>query len=186
MGCVFRLAVAAALLLAVTPRAASAIPIVVAEFRWDATLLDPGVECDAGDPSCEATAATYLSTYSLTGLWDGPEPAPTLGGTVALGGSTGFDWLPITFDAGYFDQLGLIESLPTFALTTVFFDFGGEVRSLTALLDAPGFATLSFDSDDVPSAGVPEPGTMSLLGLGLATFVLQTARRTRRRRSLAS
>ena len=186
MGTLVRLGVVTTLLLAATPRAAAAIPILVAEFRWDATPLDPGVECDPGDAGCEAVPPTYLSTYSLTGLWDGPDPAPGLSGTVGLGGSTGFDWLPIAVDTGYFDQLALIESLPTFALTTISFEFGGVTRSLSALLEAPGFATLSFDTDDTPATGVPEPGTMTLFGLGLGALVLTTLRRARTARTQAS
>src|SRR5690349_2686505 len=158
MRALVRLAVVTTLLLAAAPRTASAIPVLVAEFRWDATLIDPGVACAPDGAACEAVAATYDSTSALAGLWDGPDAAPVLAGNVALGGSVGFDWLPISFDTGYFDQLALVESLPTFALTTIFFEFGGETRTLAALLDAPGFATLAFDTDDIPSAGVPEPG----------------------------
>ena len=186
MRALVRLAIVTTLLLAAAPRSASAIPVLVAEFRWDATLLDPGVECSPDDPACEAVAATYLSTYSLTGLWDGPDAAPVLTGNVGLGGAAGFDWLPISFDTGYFDQLALVEALPTFALTNILFEFGGQTRTLSALLDAPGFATLSFDTDDTPTAGVPEPGTVSLIGLGLGCLALAIRRRPRTRAPLVS
>jgi hypothetical protein len=178
MRVVARLAFAAALLL--TPALAEAIPIVVAEFRWDAELVDPGVECDPADATCQAVAATYLSTYSLTGLWDDVSAPPTLTGTVDLTGGTPFDWLPISFDAGYFDQFAIVDLLPSSALTTIFFDFGGQTMSLSALLAVPGAATLTFDPDTL-SAGVPEPGTLMLFGTGIVGLIHSAARRRNRR-----
>lgn len=170
--------IVAALLLA--PAIADAAPILVAEFRWDAELVDPGRECDAGDPLCEAIAPVYLSTYSLTGLWDDVSAPPTLTGNVGLGGGGGFDWLPISFDAGYFDQFAIADLLPATAMTTIFFDFGGRTLSLSALLGAPGSATLSFDPE-TSAAPIPEPGTLTLFAAGLAGLVRSAARRRNRR-----
>jgi len=173
-----RLAVVVALLLA--PAMAEAAPILVAEFRWDAELVDPGVECDPADPLCEAIAPTYLSTYSLTGLWDDISAPPILAGGVALAGTPAFDWLPISFDAGYFDQFAIADLLPATAMTTIFFDFGGRTLSLSALLGAPGSATLTFDPD-ATAAPIPEPGTLTLFGAGLACLARGAARRRTRR-----
>lgn len=173
-----RLGVVAALLLA--PAIADAAPILVAEFRWDAELVDPGLDCDPADPGCVAIAPTYLSTYSLTGLWDDVSAPPTLTGAVGLGNGTAFDWLPISFDSGYFDQFAIADLLPATAATTIFFDFGGDTRSLSALLGAPGSATLSFDPGTA-AAPVPEPGTLVLFGAGLAALARSAARRRNRR-----
>jgi hypothetical protein len=155
-----------ALLIAI-PRLAGAATITVAEFRWDAELVDPGLLCDAGDPDCQARAAVFLSTYTLTGLWDDASPGPTLTGAVALGDGNGFDWLAISPDTGYFDQLAFETPLPDSASTTILFDFDGVSRSLSALLTTPGFALLQFDVADTTEP-VPEPGTLTLVGLGLA------------------
>ncbi len=182
MRVVTRLGLLVALFGSLAPRSAEAIPIIVAEFRWEAFLTDPGSACDPGDTGCVPVDPTHFSTYSLTGLWDGLEPAPTLTGGVTLGGGSPFDWLPVSPDAGYFDQLGMDGILPTFASTTIFFDFRGETMSLSALLDGPGFATLGFDAPEV--AAVPEPGTLALLALGLAGIAGRRARRTRAPRPL--
>ena len=177
MRLVARLGVVVALLLA--PRFAEAVPIVVAEFRWDVDLLDPGVECEASDPGCEPVSAAYLSTYSLTGLWDDASAPPTLTGTVDLAGGVTFDWLPLSFELGYFDQLAIAGPLPATAMTTLLFDFGGELRSLSALLAGPGAATLTFDPD-AADAAVPEPGTLTLFGAGFAILLRGAARRRNR------
>ena len=160
------------------PCLAGAATITVAEFRWDAELVDPGVICNNGDPECQPTAPLFLATYTLTGLWDDAAPPPTLTGTVALGDGTAFDWLAISPDTGYFDQLAFLTPLPDSASTTIVFDFAGS-RSLSALLTAPGFALLQFDAPDTspPPAPVPEPGTLALIGFGLAG-VARMGRRT--------
>jgi hypothetical protein len=161
------------------PHLAEAAPIIVAEFRWDAELFDPGVACDPADAACVAVDPTHFSVYSLTGLWDGAPPEPTLTGTLTLGTGATFDWLSIPSAAG-FDQLAFTDLLPATAFTTILFDFGGETRSLSALLGAPGSATLSFDPD-AAAAPIPEPGTLTLFGAGLASLIRSAVRRRNRR-----
>ena len=162
-----RVSLLAAVCLAL-PAAASAAPIIVGEFRWDVVLLDAGAEPDV--------PPLFSSTYSITGLWDGADPAPTLTGVLSLGDGSSIDWFPID-GLGGFDQVGFfLDSLPTLAATTtIFFDFGGETRTLFASLTDPGGALLQFDPDQTgtgtPPAPVPEPGTLGLLGLGLAAAI---------------
>ena len=157
-------------LLTAIPRLAGAATITVAEFRWDAELVDPGLICDADDPECQPIAPVFLSTYTLTGLWDDASQGPILTGTVALADGNGFDWLAISPDTGYLDQLAFETQLPDSASTTIVFDFDGVSRSLSALLTAPGFAVLQFDTPEPPPPvdPVPEPGTLTLVGLGMA------------------
>jgi hypothetical protein len=156
-----RISLLAAAVTIALPAAAGAAPIVVGEFRWDVTQIDD---------------ALFSSVYSLTGLWDGADPAPTLTGTLDLSDGTSIDWFAVD-GLGGFDQVGVfLDSFPTLtATTTVFFDFGGETRSLFVSLSDPGGALLTFDPDQTGSdpgpAPVPEPGTLGLVGLGLATII---------------
>ena len=151
-------------LLTAAPQVAGASTITVAEFRWDAELVDPGRSCDGGDPSCEPGAAVFLSTNTLTGLWDGPAPGPALTGSVAFADGNGFDWVAISPETGYVDQLAFETLLPASAATTVLFEFAGS-RSLSAVLTAPGFALLQFETQ---VETVPEAGPLMLIALGVA------------------
>jgi hypothetical protein len=99
---------------------------------------------------------------------------------VTFGGAV-IPWLQLTVDTGYFDQL-LADGVPTQALTSIVFDFLGETKTLSALLDAPGFAILSFDVSSTPTDPnpVPEPGTFVLSVIGLGTLYRSLSRRRER------
>jgi PEP-CTERM motif len=174
-----RLTLLTCLAIALHAAPAAAIPINVAEFRWDADVI-PGTVCDIGDTGCTPTDPITQSLFSLTGLWDyDAVAAPTLGGVVTLDGAVEIPWLDISANAG-FDQFA-IGGLPLSAATTIFFDFLGETRSLSAILTEPGFALLSFDYEPpvTPPSPVPEPGTIGLLGIGLAVVSRTLSRRHR-------
>lgn len=158
------------------PSVAEAASINVAEFRWE-TLADPGVECPPADPLCVPVDPSVVSLFSLTNIWDGPAPGPTLFDTrltLPSGGQDFFDLEPeFPFD---FDQLAEL-GIPPFATVDVSFSFEHTIVSLHATLTQPDtFAVLQFE----PTRPVPEPATLALVATGV-TFVV--GRRMRRRRS---
>jgi hypothetical protein len=155
----------------VDPRA-----INVAEFRWG-TIVEPGLPCPppSEDPACVPADPATLSIFTLTNIWDGPQPGGTLFDnrlTLPSGEFPLFDLEPgFPF---HFDQLAEI-GIPAFATTSVSFLYDSALVSLSATLTQPDtFAVLRFS----PSQPVPEPGTLALL---LAGGTAAAVRRLRRR-----
>ena len=111
---------------------AGADTINVAEFRWScADQLD--VECLVSDP-------TDQSIFSLTGLWDYRRaPRTVTDGCYHVRRHDRRSVAARLPSDGGFDQY-LVSGLPLSAATTIFFDFLGETRALSAVLRAPGFA----------------------------------------------
>src|SRR5688572_24997645 len=128
-------------LVAACPRGAEAAFITVAEFRWETTLSSCG--CDSN----------LDSTFVLTNLWLGPDPAVTLFDNVLSlpSGDEPF------FDLDLFaeDRIS-VAGVPDFASVTVSFLFEGRLVTLGTTLRRPDtFDVLRFNP-------VPEPGTLAL------------------------
>jgi hypothetical protein len=154
---------------------AEAIPINVAEFQW-ATILDPGLPCPDAveDPACVPSDPLTLSIFTLTNIWDGPAPGPTLfDNRLSLpSGDLAFLDLDPAFPLN-FNQLSEI-GLPEFAAASVSFAFGADIITLGATLTQPDtFAVLQFDPVAAP---VPEPGTLALLMTGGAAALVRRRR----------
>ncbi|HEY7502197.1 MAG TPA: PEP-CTERM sorting domain-containing protein [Vicinamibacterales bacterium] len=147
-----------------------ALPINVAEFRWDAIEIDPGVACDPLDPFCSPIEATFLSLFSLTNIWDGEIPGPTLfNNRLSLPGSEQlWSTLAPPFPIGgiNFEQLFELGVIPGIATASISFLVGDDLVTLTASLLEPNTSVvLQFEA-----AGIPEPTTLGLMGVGLLIF----------------
>jgi hypothetical protein len=160
MARLFRLTFLITVALLLNAGIAQAAPITVAEFRWDVFIDD----CVPDDPFS-------LSFFSLTSLWDGPDPVTLSNNELILPGEPAllFDDL----EPGGFGQQVVFGISPS-ALASVSFIFDGQPITLGATLSGPdSFAVLTFDPTPVP-----EPGTLGLLALG--TGLLTLRRRQRR------
>ena len=176
MRAIYRAALLTLLFTTVGAGAAHAVPINVAEFRWD-LLLEPGIACPPDEPSCVPEDPLARSIFTLTNIWDGPAPGATLfdNQLVLSTGSLAFFDLEPDFPLN-FDQLSEI-GVPTFASTGVSFLFGAEVVSLGATLTQPDtFAVLQFNP-----TSVAEPGTLGLLALGVTMLARRRPRSAGRR-----
>jgi hypothetical protein len=160
----FRVALVTLCAMGLGARTASAAPITVAELLWEVTL-DPAPGCSLDDPTCA------FSTFSLTYLWDGAEPAPTLTQNdllLADGSQMPF----FDLDSGFgFDQFAL-PGVPVFATLSTSFLFEGELVTLSATLAQPASQFASAVLTYSPAAApVPEPGTLALVTLALAALI---------------
>ena len=164
------------------PAGAATITIDVAEFRWNV------VECDASRPD------DCLSLFSLTYLWTAspppaPIPEPPVSGELSIDATSFGSFLELS-PGSPFDQL-FAGGVPSTAQASIGFFFGGARTLTSPLLDAsmaglfeptgePSanglFHVFQFAFEETPSA-VPEPATVTLLGVGLLA-----ALRSRRRR----
>jgi hypothetical protein len=160
-------------------RNAAASTITVASFSWDVLFDDPGVPCDEADSECVPIPPSTFLSYSLTDLWDGPNPAPLLTNNSLTLPDVSLPFLDLV--AGFpcasgladspcsFDQIAL-EGVPAFATATVSFLFDGQPITLAATLTEPNSVAL-LQFTPVPVTPVPEPGTLALTMLGAATLV---------------
>ena len=161
-----RLATFTLLALVGTGGFAHAGPITVAEFRWDA-IVEPPIPCPPEDPICVPEDAFVESVFSLTNLWDGPDPAVTLvASELSLAGGDTLTFFDLPLFG--FDQIA-VSGAPVFASIATSFQFDGQLTTLVATLNAADtFAVLRFTP---PDAGVPEPGTLALAASGLILLV---------------
>jgi PEP-CTERM motif-containing protein len=149
---------------------ADAGPINVAEFRWDAIEIDTDI---------------VLSLFSLTNIWDGDEPAPTIfGNQLTLPSGTQFwsDLAPPLLAGGVnFEQIFDIGLLPQLAQVSISFLLGTEIITLTgSLAEANTAILLQYNAPD--PTPVPEPSTLTLLGLGALAMGRAAIRGRRQRR----
>jgi hypothetical protein len=145
---------------------ADASAINVAEFRWDAIEIDTDL---------------VLSLFSLTNIWDGDEAGPTLFAnelTLPSGSQFWSDLAP-PFPLGEvnFEQLFDIGLLPQLAQVSISFLLGGDVITLTgSLTEANTAIVLQYNVPD--TTPVPEPSTLTLMGLGALVAGRAARRRT--------
>ena len=169
MGARFRLSLLLLFAIGFAPRAVSAASITVAEFRWDIIINDTE-GCSAADPAC------LLSVFSLTDLWDGPAPGPTLTNNQLTLSTGALRFLDLQTEFPFnFDQLAE-SGIPTLATISTSFLFDDQTITLGATLTQPNtFAVLQFDPTTVP-----EPGTFGLLAVGILILARRARRVTRR------
>jgi len=148
---------------------AEAGPINVAEFRWDAIEIDTDL---------------VLSLFSLTNIWDGDNAGPTLFAnqlTLPSGAQFWSDLAPpFPLGGANFEQLFDFGLLPQLAHVSVSFLLGTDTITLTGALSGPGAIVLQYNVPD--TTPVPEPSTLTLMGLGAVAVGRAALRRRRQQR----